>query len=135
MRPHPRRARTSSSRPAAWGTSDRDGMIGNLERMAWQHDWRGSDIVNLRVLVHPDELDKPQRQLGTFIVPPDPVSVQNSRPEQYNIEEYPVSTRYTTDGLIRVVAGVPRGTGAAYIIERIVAVNGNLSAADLAGVR
>lgn len=135
MRPHPRRARTSTSRPAAWGTSDRNGHVGNLERMVWQSDWRGSDIVNLRILVHPDELDKPQRQLGTFIVPPDPVSVMNARPEQYAIEEQPVSTRFTTAGDIRGIAGLTVGNTAAYVTERIVAVQGNLSADDLAGIR
>jgi hypothetical protein len=135
MRQHPRRARTSTSSPRAWGTSDRNGHINNLERLVYQHDWRGSDIVNLRILVNPDELDKPQRQLGTYIVPPDPVSVRNARPEQYAIEEQPVSTRYTTDGNIRGIAGTTRGTTAAYVTERIVAVQGNLSADDLAGIR
>lgn len=32
-------------------------------------------------------LDLPQRQLGTIILPPDPVAVKNARPEQYAIDE------------------------------------------------
>ena len=31
--------------------------------------------------------DEPQRQLGTIILPPDPVSIPNARPEPYPIDE------------------------------------------------
>lgn len=126
MRPHPRRAATDPSSPAAWGTSDRDGMVGNHRNLRWQFDWSGSKLVNKRILVHEDELDVPQRQLGTIFLPPDPTPIRNARPEQYSIDEQPVSTRYTTDGRIRVIGGVSAGQGAANIIERIVAVPGNL---------
>ena len=94
--------------------------------MQWQFQWAGNKLVNTRVLVAPDMLDTPQRQLGTIFLPPDPTPVMNARPEQYNIDEWPVSTRYTTDGRIRVVGGVVHGTGAAYLIERIVAVPGDV---------
>lgn len=126
MRPHPRRAATDPSSPRAWGTSDRNGMIGTHRNMYWQQEWRGTKLVNTKVLVHEDELDEPQRQLGAIILPPDPMPVFNARPEQYAIDEQPVSTRYTTDGRVRVIAGVARGTGAAYVIERIVALQGDI---------
>ena len=104
MRKHPRRARVDPTDPAAWATSDRDGMVGNLRNMKFQHDWRGPRIINTKILVHEDELDIPQRQLGSpALLGPDPVPVSNARPEQYNIDEYPVSTRYTLDGRVRVV--------------------------------
>lgn len=131
MRPHPRRARTSPSSPRAWGTSDRNGMISNHQDLHWQWDWAGQKLVNKQILVSRDELDRPQRQLGTFIMPPDPVPIRNARVEQYDIDEEPVSTRYTVDGRIRIIFG----HGAAAITERIVSVRGNLSADDLAGVR
>ena len=121
MRRNPRRARTDTSSPRAWGTSDRNGMISNHEDMVWQFDWAGSRLVNKRVLVSHDELDVPQRQLGTIILPPDPPAIMNARPEQYAIDEYPVSTRYTADGRVRVVQYGP------YPIERIISVTGNLS--------
>jgi hypothetical protein len=80
--------------PAGWGTSDRNGMIGNLKNMRFQHDWRGPRIVNTRILVHEDELDEPQRQLGSpALLGPDPVPLANARPENYAIDEQPVSTR------------------------------------------
>ena len=87
MRPHPRRARTNPTSPRAWGTSDRNGMINNQENLCWQFGWRGTELINLRVLVSPDELDIPNRQLGTIILPPDPVSILNARPENYAIDE------------------------------------------------
>ena len=87
MRPHPRRARTNAASPDAWGTSDRNGMVGNQKNLQWQYEWQGTKLVNQRVLVWSDEYDKPQRQLGTIILPPDPVSIVNARPEQYPIDE------------------------------------------------
>lgn len=62
--------------------------------MRFQHDWRGPRIINTRILVHEDELDEPQRQLGSpALLGPDPIPLVNARPEQYTIDEYPVSTR------------------------------------------
>lgn len=87
MRPHPRRARTNPTAPEAWGTCDRSGFVANQRNLQWQFQWAGTELINLRVLVAPDQLDIPQRQLGTIILPPDPVSIQNARPEPYNIDE------------------------------------------------
>ena len=122
MRVHPRRARVNPSSPRAWGTSDRNGMIGNHENMSWQYDWAGTELINKRILIHQDELDKPQRQLGTIILEPDPVPIMNARPEQYDIDEWPVSTRYTMDGHVRVI--MQRGPDP---LERIASVRGNIS--------
>lgn len=87
MRPHPKRTSTNPRFPRAWGTCDRSGFITNHEKLSWQFDWRGTRLENLRVLVAPDMLDKPQRQLGTIILPPDPVGILNARPEAYVMEE------------------------------------------------
>lgn len=104
MRKLPRRAQVDPTSPAGWGSSDRNGMIGNLKDMRYQHDWRGPRIVNTRVLMHEDELDEPQRQLGSpALLGPDPVPLANARPEQYNVDEYPVSTRTTMQGNVRVI--------------------------------
>jgi hypothetical protein len=123
MRPHPRRARTNPTSPRAWGTCDRSGFVLNQENMQWQYEWSGTSLVNKRVLVAPDMLDEPNRQLGTFILPPDPPPIMNARPEQYNIDEQPVSTRVTVNGNIRTVIG----HGAATVSQRIVSVQGNLN--------
>ena len=87
MRPHPRRARTNATAPEAWGTCDRSGFVATQRDLVWQFDWQGTQLVNKRVLVAPDMWDEPQRQLGTIILPPDPVSIPNARPEPYPIDE------------------------------------------------
>lgn len=87
MRPHPRRARTNATAPEAWGTCDRSGFVANQRDLRWQYEYSGTQLINKRVLVAPDMLDIPNRQLGTIILPPDPVSIQNARPEPYPIDE------------------------------------------------
>jgi hypothetical protein len=44
-------------------------------------------MQNLQLLVCEYCEDEPQRQLGTIILPPDPVAVLNARPENYPIDE------------------------------------------------
>ena len=56
--------------------------------MCWQFEWQGTKLINKRILCYPDQLDIPNRQLGTIILPPDPVSIPNARPEPYAIDEY-----------------------------------------------
>ena len=96
MRKHPRRAAVDRSSPRAWSTSDRSGFVGNHENQQFQWDWRGTGLVNLRILVNADELDVPQRQLGAIILPPDPPPVMNARPEPYAIDEES-SENYTSE--------------------------------------
>lgn len=86
-RPHPRRAQTDPNSPKAWATCDRCGFVCNLVDLQWQFDWRGLQTKNIQVLVCDDCLDIAQRQLGTIILPPDPVAVKNARPENYAIDE------------------------------------------------
>ena len=128
MRKHPRRAQVDPQRPMGWGTSDRNGHLGNLYKMKFQHDWRGSQIINTRVLVHEDELDIPQRQLGTLVIPPDPLPLINARPENYSIDEQPVSTRYTIDanGNAAFIRVIMQPAGQPYLSNRIVTTPGNI---------
>jgi len=98
-------------------------MVGNLANMKFQFEWRGPKLQNTRVLVHEDELDEPQRQLGSpALLGPDPPALMNARPEPYAIDEYPVSTRYTMDGRIRVILQNPNG----YNINLIATVQGGV---------
>lgn len=105
MRPHPRRAVTDPSAPQAWATDDRSGFVGNKEDLRWQYDWAGLTLVNQGVLVFEDEYDEPQRQLGTIILPPDPPPLMNARPENYAIDEYPVSALAVESGAVLVLDG------------------------------
>ena len=62
-------------------------MLYNLNRLHWQHQWAGSKIMNLRLLVCDDCLDVPSPFLRTLILAPDPDPIYNTRPEQYSIDE------------------------------------------------
>jgi hypothetical protein len=121
MRPHPRRARTDPSAPAAWGTCDRSGFVLNQRDLKWQFEWSGLKLINKRVLVAPDMYDKPNRQLGTIVLPPDPMPIMNARPENYAIDEYPVSALAVSSGAVLVLSG-----NYAHPIEIIVSVPGNI---------
>jgi hypothetical protein len=65
----------------------RSGFVDNLEKMQWQYEWRGLTLNNTQILVTPDMLDEPQRQLGAVILPPDPPGLLNARPEAYPADE------------------------------------------------
>jgi len=100
MRPHPKRARTDPSDPRAWATDDLSGFICNHKDLVWVHQWGGTQLINQGMLTHPDFLDKPQEQLRTIILPADPESVMNARPEPYSIDEQ--TARVEMDGQQRV---------------------------------
>lgn len=65
----------------------RSGFIGLAEDMQPQAEWRGLKTMPTGTLALRKFIDKPQRQLGTIILSPDPVALQNARPEQYSIDE------------------------------------------------
>lgn len=44
-------------------------------------------VLNTQLLVCESCLDELQRQLGSMVLPPDPVGVQNALPEAYAIDE------------------------------------------------
>ena len=119
MRRHPRRANVDSNSPRAWGTDDRSGFVGNHEDMLWQYDWAGTKLIKKNILVFEDQLDKPQRQLGTIILPPDPAPVINARPEPYAIDEAMQQNYVTEDGLIYYAASGD-GPTVLYVTETVV---------------
>lgn len=102
-RPHPKRAATDPSSPRAWATSDRNGMINNHENLQYQWDWAGTSLINKRILVSADELDDPQEQLRTVILPADPPTILTARPENYAIDEESSENYTTEDGLAEYV--------------------------------
>lgn len=116
MRRHPRKAEVDSSSPRAWATCDACGFVSNHYKLEWRYDWRGTELLNLRKLVCDICIDDPQRQLGTVILPPDPVPIINARPEQYFIDENTQrhtqtgQLRYQMDGTIRIQSNSQMGT-------------------------
>lgn len=77
------RARVNPTAPEAAGQCDRCGFLYSFRDLAWQMDWRGSSLQNLRVLVCPNCLDTPQEQLRAIIVPADPMPIINARVPDY----------------------------------------------------
>lgn len=77
-------AYVSATHPRPLGTCDRCGMVYNRDHLAWQHDWRGPRIQNLRILVCPTCTDLPQQNgQRVIILPPDPVPIMNPRPDPH----------------------------------------------------
>lgn len=78
--------------PQAWGICDRCGFLFNHNALNWAHDWRGTNIRDLGVLVCEPCLDTPQQNgQRTFILPPDPVPIQDARPEYGSVVDNPLS--------------------------------------------
>jgi hypothetical protein len=73
--------------PSAFGTCDRCGALYNLCDLSWQHDWRGSSLQNLKLLVCRTCLDQPSPFYRSLTLPPDPTPLMNARPEPYAIDE------------------------------------------------
>jgi len=87
MRRHPKWARTDPTSPRGWATDEKSGFVCNAEDMQMQYEWRGLKLMPTGIRSIAAYLDKPQRQLGTIILSPDPVGLANARPEQYPIDE------------------------------------------------
>ncbi len=77
------RATVNPQSPSAFGVCDRCGCWYNLDTLAWQFEWRGPRLMNLRILVCPPCKDVPQEQLRPIVIPPDPVPRANPRPEDF----------------------------------------------------
>lgn len=90
MRAHGR-AQISRTNPRALAICDRCQQTVNHDILQWQLQWRGPRMQNIRLLVCPQCYDVPQEQLRTIVLPVDPVTIQNSRPENYAIADNPVS--------------------------------------------
>jgi len=99
------RASISSTSPQAAAVCDRCGFIYNHVNLRWQNDYRGRNLVNTRVLVCERCEDIPQAQLKPRVIPPDPVSIKNARPELYC--QYETNTSTTQGNTIDFWTGIP----------------------------
>lgn len=88
MRPHPKGARTNARWPQGWATCQRCGFLFNLVKLQDQSEWRGMQLMSINLQVCQPCLDKPQRQLGTVILSPDPPALMGALPEPYAVDEY-----------------------------------------------
>ena len=63
----------------------------NHDTLKWQMDWRGPRLQNIRLLVCPDCYDTPQENVRTIVLPLDPPTIANARPENYALADNPMS--------------------------------------------
>ena len=96
MRPHGR-AVIDERNPMALAVCDRCRFLYNHRDLAWQYQWAGPTLMNKRILVCQPCMDVPQEQLRTILLPPDPVPVDNPRPEDYNISNGNIATLGATN--------------------------------------
>lgn len=77
------RASVNPSAPEAFGICDRCGFQYNLSQLQYQFDWQGTSLINKRLRVCSSCMDVPFEQNRTIILPPDPPSIYDPRPEYY----------------------------------------------------
>lgn len=108
------RARVNARSPDSFGVCDRCGFLYNRKNLRDQYEWAGFQLQNLNLAVCQTCLDVPQPQLKAIILPPDPVPIDDPRPERYSVivPSYRVTDngnrRVTEDGLPRVTEGIPQ---------------------------
>jgi hypothetical protein len=97
------------------GVCDFCGFLYNLQNLRWQFEWIGPRLQNQRMLVCRTCNDKPQEQLRTIVLPPDPIPVFNARPENYVQDDNPLSAVGVSANFLQPTYGSRIGnlTGAA----------------------
>jgi len=91
------RAVCNPEAPRAFGVCDRCGIWHNLFRLNYEHEWQGTQLVNLKFRVCPTCFTKPNPQLRARLMPQDPIPVRDPRPEQFLQSRFspaPVSSGY-----------------------------------------
>lgn len=90
MRPHGR-AQIDPRAPRALAICDRCQFMVNHDTLKWQMRWRGPKLQNIRLLVCESCYDIPNEQERTIVLPVDPVTIANARPENYALADNPMS--------------------------------------------
>ena len=135
MRPHGR-FKVDRTNPRARGVCDRCGFQYQLMDLRWQYEWAGPRLQNLRLLVCETCLDKPQPNIKTIVIPPDPVPVLNPRPENYVLDDSPlsaigVSANFATPQYGNRIGSLTAGGGINAAFDGVIEKPSWLSAAGL----
>ena len=101
-------ARVSPSHPEAAGKCDRCQFIYSLRDLRFQREWAGTEIITLNLRVCPTCYDEPSPAKRTIFIKPDPVPVQNPRPEDYSVADVP-DDGYTGDLVDLIISPPPVG--------------------------
>jgi hypothetical protein len=100
-------ASVSRRAPRALATCDLCGRVINHDTLTWQMEWRGPRLTRTGFLRCTRCVDEPNPGLRTFIIPPDPVPVQNPRPGEYSTMVFAELVMITTDDGIWIVSDAP----------------------------
>lgn len=77
------RATVNPSKPEAFAICDVCGSLWSHDRLRFQYDWSGTELINKHLLVCPHCYDKPFVPGKTILLPPDPVPIENPRPNAW----------------------------------------------------
>lgn len=77
------RSPVSITKPEPVGICDRSGFMYRLSDMVWQWQWNATTLYNQRILVGPDQVDRPSEFLRTPKFGPEPAPLPNARPTHY----------------------------------------------------
>lgn len=105
MRPHGRASANRHS-PRAWGVCDDCGFLYNKHELQWQYEWYGARTQNTNFLKCDKCLDELQEQLRVIVLPADPTPIVNPRPEQYTVDNNPISPLGISVGNLSQAAGL-----------------------------
>ncbi len=78
------RARISAKNPVPRAICDACGFTYSLPDLRPRMQWAGVKLQTFNMLVCRTCWDRPNEQLRTIIIPPDPIPVFNPRPERYS---------------------------------------------------
>lgn len=73
-------------KPRALGICDFCAQTWHRDELQFQYEFGGFGLINLHYLVCPRCMDKPQEQLRSLVLPPDPRPVINPRTENYDLD-------------------------------------------------
>lgn len=118
------RARTDPSNPQAHAICQRCGFRYNHVDLSWQFDYRGRELRNLKLLVCRDCYDTPFEHWRPIITGPDPVPIQDPRPENYATAEALNSFVWVNDNVVPFYFSDDSGnminwTGAPLVMESL----------------
>ncbi len=109
MRPHGK-AQINARLPRALGICDRCGGMYNHQQLSWQYFWAGPRLQNARILCCESCLDVPNENIRTIVLPPDPIPIQNPRPEMYAPDDNPISPVGQSPSYLTRTIGTDFGT-------------------------
>lgn len=81
------RARTSPRNPQAFAVCSRCSIWYNHVDLQWQMQWGGAALINTRILVCRQCLDRPQEQLRSLVLSQDPTPIRYALPEPFLYDE------------------------------------------------